>query len=56
MSNKPKFMRTAAERAVEVLVAHHSNAGNIPPEIFRVQASASGYSVRQLKRLVQRRG
>jgi putative transposase len=55
MSNKPKFMRTAAERAVEVLVAHHSNAGNIPPEIFRVQASASGYSVRQLKRLVERR-
>ena len=55
MSNKQKFLRTAAERAVEVLAAHHSSSGEIPADIFRTQASASGYSVRQLKRLVQRR-
>jgi len=48
-------MRTAAERAVDTLAAHHSTAGEIPAEIFGAQASASGYSVRQLKRLVELR-
>ncbi len=51
MANKPKYLRAAAERAVDALVDHHKTHDGIPRELLRRKARESGYSERHLRRL-----
>ncbi|MDA8063850.1 MAG: hypothetical protein M0T80_15735, partial [Actinomycetota bacterium] len=55
MANKPKYMRPAATRAVNVLVEHLEQHGAIPPQMLTDQARLTGYSSRHLRRLLNAR-
>lgn len=55
MSNKPKYLRAALNRAVEELVAHHNEYGEIPPELVRTKAAGCGYTPHHVRRVLKAR-
>jgi putative transposase len=55
MANKPKYLRAAADWAVERLAEHHEHHGKVPAPLLAKEAASCGYSARHLRRLLNKR-
>jgi len=55
MSNKPKYLRAALDRAVDELIAHHEAHSEITPELVRQKAAQCGYTPRHVRRALNER-
>jgi putative transposase len=53
MANKPKYLRAAAERAVQSMLTYQQEHGELPRHIVAQHAATTGYSERHLHRLLK---
>ena len=52
MTNKPKSVRPARDRAVAELIEHHKTHGDVPRSMLAAYAREAGYSPRHLQRFL----